>query len=342
MSGSRANPRNPIGSLLLLLFAFVVPGLAQRNQQQNPSARAVDLHVRLVTTEDGVLDRSILVELQNSFGVTLNQSMSGDRGQVDFLQLPAGTYRIYLRDEAVAEQPDVNIPLDPMEGSHTEIIRVKLKEDSGNEPAFTRPSKATVSAAELKIPGNARKEFDKGNDLMQKNRLDEAAAHFEKAITLYSRYAAAYNNLGVIAIRAGDMAKARQQFTRALEADPNNSNAALNLARLVYPEHDWAKLDDLLHRGVSGDPGNVEALTMLTIADYNLKKFNDVIADTHRVHELDHAKFAVVHLLAARSYEALRNPREAMVEYKVFLKEDPTSNSAPEAQAALTRLQGGN
>lgn len=336
-------PRTATVLLPFFLLLLVPCALAQRGgpvvqTPQNQEQDKVDVRVRVTDRRDRTLDHNVIVDLCTRAGAIMSERLTDDRGEVTFPQLDPGNYAISIRDLHVEEQDPSNFTIFPREGVHFETVHVtpKPSDNSAESPG------GTVSAAELNIPGNALKEFDKGNQLLRDNKPEEARKHYEKAVTIYPNYSAAYNNLGVIAIRAQQPQVAREYFTRALTVDPNNANASLNLARMVFPEHDWAKVDDLLHHALAGEPTNVEALTMLTVADYSLKKYSDAVADAHRVHGLEHGKYAVVHLIAARSCEALHDPQQAMVEYKMFLKEAPSSPSAAEAQSALTRLEGGN
>jgi choline-sulfatase len=71
-----------------------------------------------------------------------------------------------------------------------------------------------------------------GTAYLQLGRPNDAEKAF-KAITLQNdRYAAAYNGLGLIAVRRGDGDSARQNFEKALELDPGQVEPLLNLGVL--------------------------------------------------------------------------------------------------------------
>lgn len=57
---------------------------------------------------------------------------------------------------------------------------------------------------------------------------------YQRALPLLPRDGTACNNLGVIALRGGDLAQAEHWFVRALIADPLHETAQRNLARLLY------------------------------------------------------------------------------------------------------------
>lgn len=328
--------------VLLLLTAGMAQSRRFPGSQQEPQQveRKTELRVRVVTENDRPLQTMVMVELRTGFGGVIAQVHSNDRGEVTFSDLDPGSYQLAVNDTAVESQQNPStFNIFPGEGMHVEILHVKFKENANGGPAFVKPPTASISAAELNVPKNARKEFDKGNELWQKNRIEEARAHFEKAVQIYPQYAAAYNNLGVSWMRSHDTAKARDAFEHALAADPNHANAAMNLARLVYPEHDWARLEGLLQKALVGTPQDAQALAMMTITEFNLKKYAETVDYARRTHALPHEKYAIVHFVAARACAAQKKPDEAMVEYKVFLKEAPQSEFASAAQQELEQLQ---
>lgn len=54
-----------------------------------------------------------------------------------------------------------------------------------------------ISKLDLKAPGPARREYEKGRPLLLKQNFAEAAEHFSKAISIYPSFVAAHNSLGM-------------------------------------------------------------------------------------------------------------------------------------------------
>jgi tetratricopeptide (TPR) repeat protein len=338
------SPRSALAAVFL--FALT-PAWAQTQrppggQQQRPQVveRKTELRVRVVTENDRPLQTGVLVQLNSSYGGTIAENTTNDRGEVTFYELDPGEYQIVVSSPEVERQQNpVRFSIYSGEFMHVEAVHVKLTASAAAGGRVAKPPESRVSAAELNVPKNARKEFDKGNQLLQKNKAEEARAHFEKAVQIYPQYASAYNNLGVSWMHDHDTAKARDAFEHALAADPNHSNAAMNLARLLFPEHDWARLEGLLQTALVGTPQDAQALAMMTMTEFNLKKYAETVDYARRTHTLPHEKFPIVHFLAAGALLAQNKPDEAMVEYKVFLKEAPQSEYASAAQKELERLQ---
>ena len=68
-----------------------------------------------------------------------------------------------------------------------------------------------------------------GNALSQDGRVDEAMAHYQKAVAINSNYAEAHNNLGVALYRKGEINQASDQFQSAVIINPGYVEALSNL-----------------------------------------------------------------------------------------------------------------
>ncbi len=71
-----------------------------------------------------------------------------------------------------------------------------------------------------------------GTAYLQVGRVDDAGKAFKAILIQNDRYAAAYNGVGLVAIRRGDGDAARTNFQKAVELDPGQYEAILNLGVL--------------------------------------------------------------------------------------------------------------
>jgi tetratricopeptide (TPR) repeat protein len=111
-------------------------------------------------------------------------------------------------------------------------------------------------------PQNGSFEFDLALALDrvddQKNLPEEQAA-LEKAVQLKPGFAAAENQLGYLAARAGDTATAEQHFRNALAAMPRLAEAANNLGTLLGQEGRDAEAEACFRSALSANPRSVRA-----------------------------------------------------------------------------------
>jgi tetratricopeptide (TPR) repeat protein len=76
--------------------------------------------------------------------------------------------------------------------------------------------------------------YQLGEILRQRGRLDEAIAHFRRAVEIRPDYAEAHNGLGVALLRKGQVDEAITHLQRALEIQPNRAEDHNNLAGVLW------------------------------------------------------------------------------------------------------------
>jgi Flp pilus assembly protein TadD len=89
-----------------------------------------------------------------------------------------------------------------------------------------------AKAVELK-PDYVEANTHLGNCLFQKGRLDEAITHYQKALQIKPDYAPAHNSLGNALMREGKVDEAITHYRKALQLDPVNPSFQSNLAWLL-------------------------------------------------------------------------------------------------------------
>jgi tetratricopeptide (TPR) repeat protein len=70
-----------------------------------------------------------------------------------------------------------------------------------------------------------------GNALLQEGKVDEAISHFQKALQIKPGLAEAHYNLGVALDQMGRVDKAIADYQKALEINPDNAKAHTNLGQ---------------------------------------------------------------------------------------------------------------
>jgi tetratricopeptide (TPR) repeat protein len=91
-------------------------------------------------------------------------------------------------------------------------------------------------------------------EALVKDKLDDAYAWARGAMLRDPSFTGAYNTLGVIYLRHGDLEPARQVFAGVLSREPDNTRAMSNLASVLQREGRTAEADKLLTRLAQIDP----------------------------------------------------------------------------------------
>ena len=190
--------------VLALLFSPCL--LAQTIDQRGNC----DLAVSVRTADEGSIDAPIQVDLLAAQGWIATAHITGAE-PAQFRVINGKSYRLKVSGRGIQTITTSYFEVNPLETLHTETVHVKPESEAPAEE-LTGGS-ATISVTEMNIPKKASAEMDKGQDAFAKGNMEEAEAHFEKAIAEYPQYARAYDMLGVIAIKSPDRAKARELFS---------------------------------------------------------------------------------------------------------------------------------
>jgi tetratricopeptide (TPR) repeat protein len=322
---------------VVLLFTATMltlcQNLAEAQRSSRIPSRLSTVEVRISLENERAAPEQLRVQLLTTSSATFGEQFTRDLGQVNFQNVPIGNYRIRVTGVDI-EDAEVSFTLDAFEQHHVEFVHVKRKKS-----AEQTSTEGSVSAATLNIPDKARKEFDKGISGMNKSDYPEAQKHFSKALEIYPQYSAALNNLGVIAMRSGSPDEGRHFFEESIRVDGSNSSGYLNLARCLILQNKLTEAEPLLQKSVNLSPLDAEPLTLLANEQFVTGKLDLALANAHKVHSLEHQRFALAHLIAARILEQENKLEEAAEEYKLFLKESPDSPKATSVRAALQSLE---
>jgi tetratricopeptide (TPR) repeat protein len=198
---------------------------------------------------------------------------------------------------------------------------------------------AAIAAADLNIPESAAKEFDKATGFMAKHDWKRAIERLNKALDLYPQYAAAYNNLGVIYARLGERDREREALQKAVGLNNHFAPAFVNLARMAIADHDMPGAEGYLNRAITAEPLNTQTLVLLANVELLEGHYDQAIADCGRAHSLAQDPHALAHYIAARAFEHQNRPAEAVTEFQIFLREEPSGERAQAVRRELSNLQ---
>lgn len=207
-------------------------------------------------------------------------------------------------------------------------------------PRYWTPAASYISSADLHMPSNAAREFEKADRLIAKQDWTKATERLRKGLTMYPRSAAAYNNLGAVYSYLGNKMEAREALQRAIALDDRMAPAYVNLGRLSFVENDFPNAESLLSKAISLAPAqNANELYLLAysqVADHHL---DEALRTSRQAHVDKLNGHAFLHLVAANAFEQQNRIQDCISELQLYLREEPTGSSAPKVTEALATLQ---
>ena len=210
-------------------------------------------------------------------------------------------------------------------------------QNAGSTPLQT-PS-GSVSALDLKAPGKAQREYEKGYQLLMRKDAQGAIPHLARAIEIYAKFVAAHNALGSAYLQLGQNEQARGEFEKAVALDDHMVNSYLNLGCVELALKQYPAAEVSFRKASEIAPVDLEVTKALAYAEYISRDYSAVLATVHEVHERKHQGIAIIHFFAAAAYEAQNDLPDAQTEMETLLQEDPKSASEAEFRQILSAIK---
>jgi len=281
---------------------------------------------------NGTCEPNTHVEVMGRNG-RVAEGVADDRCIVVFRNVPEGTYQLDVSGQNIAASDAGRIEASTV-SSDFEVNVTR----AGNSALPKGDPRSSVSVANLRVPSKAKKEFEKGNDLMQHQDFARAIEKLNRAVADYPPYADAYNSLGVIYGRLGDHAHEREALERAVTIDDHFAAAYTNIGRMEITARNFPNAELVLNKASALDPTDAITLVLLSFSQLMDRRWDDAIASANRAHSLN-GGHAYAHQIAARAYEQKRNASDAIAQLELFLKEEPSGARAEAAHKELKDLQ---
>jgi tetratricopeptide (TPR) repeat protein len=113
------------------------------------------------------------------------------------------------------------------------LVTLLLQPDPAKPPK-PQPAAAPLSAREMAVPPEARKEFEKGyRELAERKHPELSVPHFQKAIELHRDYDEAYVQLALAFFEQRQRANALRTLSKAVEIYPQNARAFALLGKVL-------------------------------------------------------------------------------------------------------------
>jgi len=296
------------------------------------------VHIHVVYTDDRRAGKNLLVRLmQGSSSTTVQTTYTNDVGKADFGGIAIGDYHVVVSGEGIQTTDSESFEVDPRQGSQTHYVTVRAVKPDG--PKSMGSESGSVSASDLNVPHQARKELEKANEAMARQDWSKAAELLNKAIAIYPQYVGAYNNLGVVYGRMNDAAHQQEALQKAISLDEHFAPACENLAKLYLRQKDFSQAETLLGKALSVDPNNGQDLTLLADTQYMERHYDAAIATAQRAHSLPNEHPSVVHYIAGKAYEQENRKDQALAEFQMFLKEEPAGPRADHVRSDIAKMQ---
>jgi Flp pilus assembly protein TadD len=180
----------------------------------------------------------------------------------------------------------------------------------------------------------------KGLDFLRQGLLEYAAEELRKAVIMEPSYPRTYNLLGIVHVLGGNTMQAKADFQRALDLDPNLSEANYNLASLYYGMGDFQSAATYFEAAVKNGACGVDAYMHLGASYASLKKYTRSIGAYLKATKLapqDPRAFYALGMVYSMNEEYSKS-RSSLVEARDIFEKRGDKKSVEEINAFLDRI----
>ncbi|HEY3936607.1 MAG TPA: tetratricopeptide repeat protein [Bryobacteraceae bacterium] len=203
---------------------------------------------------------------------------------------------------------------------------------------------STISLTTAEAPKSAQKNYQKGLQLAQKGKFDEAEKHFVLATEAYPKFAEAWFALGQTQQRNDQASEASKSYQAAIDADNKYVSPYDQLALLAAQQGRWEDAAKYSKEAIDLNP--VEFPTAFwynAVSNYNLKKPAEAEKSAQALVKLDarHRFPEAENLLAQLALEKGNYP-EAAAHLRSYLQLEPNAKNADALKAELLKIEEAN
>jgi len=321
----------------LALIGFVLP-VSVRAQSGMTQGSFANVYIKIqVRNPDGsAAPQGVLIQLEAAGAGVVDQCTTASGGHCQFNPRTTGLYVLNLKYPGYKEIRK-EVDLRDIRGTYV-TLDLKPEFENDHSPGEADDAGSSVSAADLAVPENARKEFEAGKKALEGKDLDSGIAHLQKAIQLYDSFPRAYTLLGGAYVEQRKFDQAELVLHKAIQLDPNAFGAYIELGASFNQTKDYLGAEKALTQGLKLDPDSVAGHYELAKTYLALGRWDEAEP---------HAKKALValpdaapaHVLMGNILLKKKDARGALHEFQEYLRLDPNGLMAPAVREVIAKIQ---
>jgi tetratricopeptide (TPR) repeat protein len=202
-----------------------------------------------------------------------------------------------------------------------------------------QPAASMISVVNLAAPAKAVSEDEKGRELEQQGKHEEALARVQKAVSIYPKYADAYYVMGVIYRRTQRWPEAETAFRKAIDSDGRWTPPYIQLIQVELQKNDAPEMQRVCEQILKLDPALVLGHYFAAVAHYKQGHLDDAEKEGLLAEKNSKEILPQIHLILAQVYEARGDSADAGQRYKDYLKASPQASNAAQVTQKIAQLE---
>lgn len=302
-----------------------------------PSAAAAQLSEgikiqgRVLYAQDMRPAENVMIELHR-LGMLQERAYTESRGEFEFTRLSMTEYVLRVRHEGyLLIEQTVNMNVEVGGRGSVYNVTLMLEPDPAKQPKAPNAA-PPLSARELAIPAEARREFEKGyRELAELNHADRSVPHFQKAIELHRDYDEAYVQLALAYFQQRQRANALRTLSKAVEIYPQNARAFALMGKVLIDTNQIEPGVQALEEALAIDETLWGAHADLGSALLYRKELDRALTHARRAFALN-SQVPLTHVLLATVLQERKEYAEAVKVMDECLRQFPNGKLADEVR----------
>lgn len=227
-----------------------------------------------------------------------------------------------------------------VEGQQDPTAPNKTRMDNCFLPPLNGLHTTTVGVTDLRIPEQAKKEYESACGALGKKNMIEAEKHLRKAVKQYQQYSAAWVMLGQTLESQQKMAEARTACSQPIATNSNYLPAYLCQADISGRLQSWDDMLKLSARALEIDPtSNAVAYAYNAAANFNLHNLSKAEESALKAEAIDKSNSDPrIHFLLAQIYEGKGDRTKEAAQLREYLKYASDPNDIAMVTSYLSEL----
>lgn len=323
---------------MLLLVGIYVALLAPSIESRIPpnsyvvAAQATSISGHVADTSGNAL-ADLQIELMNDVESVIQRTKTDSAGRFVFQRLSLGIFQIRVQTFGTAYISQTK---------RVQLERTRMFEQVDFSLASRKGSSAASSTGVVfvqEVPENARREYQRGAALMQKDDRKEGIAALKKAIDFFPNYFDALELLGTDYVKNQEFEAAVPLLTKAVEV---NNSAYQSWNSLGVAQYNLKQIDqavESMRRAVSLNQKSATANFWMGMLLRQTKKLDQAENYLKQADQLAGAKSPDVKWQLALLYNELQRYAESANELELFLKLQPDSRDKEQIEKLIKTLR---
>jgi len=324
-----------VGFVLSLLFTASLQAQESDVKHEVPDPNNATIRGRVTLPSGFGVEGYARITLRNQTSI-LSTLYTNSSGEFQIRNLSQGIYYV----EAEIKDSNFESSVRRVELGRGLMVDINLELKDKNNPTGGNRMRKIVSAAELRqaVPSAAKKQYELGLKFVNKSDFQQAANHFQEALSIYPEYLAARNDLGAQYLKLKRIDEAEKQFETVLSNDPKNFNAKFNMGLVEMERRHYTQAISLLNEAVAIDSTRPVARLWIGIAKLELGDLEVAETELTRSLIMGGAECVAAHYHLARIFLNRGDLNDAARSVNSYIQMAPRGEFITEAKELAQKI----